>query len=70
MSHADGRKQLIAFFHLVHGPAQDRFGLLHVRDDGMHQMRNTTVGAQFDHFRVDHQHLDLVRAAGHQHRHD
>lgn len=27
-------------------------------------------GAEFDHFGVDHQHADVARGAGHQHRHD
>ena len=36
----------------------------------MHQVGNAFVRAQFDHLRVDHEHLDLIGAAGHQDRQD
>ena len=34
----------------------------------MHQVRHPFVRAQFDHLRVDEQHLHLVRVARHEHR--
>ena len=50
------------------GPLEDAGRLLHVGDDGMHQVRQGLVRRQFDHLRVDHQHSNLIGPAGHQHR--
>ena len=56
-------QQLVALLHLVHGPGQDRLGLLHVLDDRVHQVRDLAVLAQFEPLRVDQDQLAL-RPAG------
>jgi hypothetical protein len=37
--HAGAGQQRVALFHLLDGPGQDRFGLAHVGDHRMHQVR-------------------------------
>ena len=61
--HAGARQQLVALFHLVDGPGEDRLGLAHVGDDRVHQVRQLAVAAELDHLGVDHEHADFVRAA-------
>ena len=63
-------KQRVPLFHFFDGPRQNRFRLLHVGDHWMHQVGQTPVATQFDHFGVDHQHPHLIRPAAHQHRCD
>ena len=67
---AGAGEQRVALLHLFHTPRQDRFGLLHVRDDRMHEMGQAAVSAELNHLRVDHDHPHLVGAAGHQDRRD
>ena len=63
-------EQRIAILHLVDGPSQNRFGLAHVGHDGVHQVRQSRIAAEFDHLRVDHQHAHFVRSSCHQDRTD
>ena len=63
-------QQVIPLLHLLHRPGEDRLGLAHVGHHGVHQVRQALVRAEFDHFRVDHQHADFVGPAGHEHRDD
>ena len=68
MPNAHTSQQVVSFFHLVNRPSKNRFRLLHVGNNRVHEMRNPAVRGQFDHFRIDHQHLDLFGAAAEQHR--
>ncbi len=68
--HSRSGKQMVALFHFFHGPAENRLGLLHVGDHGMHEVRQALVLAELDHLGIDHQHADLVGPAGHDHRRD
>ena len=63
-------QQFVPLLHFFHGPGKDRFSFSHVRDDGMHQVRQGFVTAQLDHLWIDHQHANLVGAACHQDRRD
>ena len=64
-----GQKR-VPLFHLSDGPRQNRFSLPHIGDHGMHQVWQTPIATQFDHFGVDHEHPHLVWPAAHQHRGD
>ena len=64
------RKQLVTFVHFFNRPRKHGFGFTHVRDDRVHQVRQRSVAAQFDHLRVDHQHADFVWTSSHQDRAD
>ncbi len=70
VTHAGPGQQRVAFFHFFDSPAENGLGLAHVGDDGVHQVGQVFIGAELDHFGVDHQHAHVVRAAGHEHRHD
>ena len=56
-------QQVVSLLHLVDGPCQNRLGLFHIRDDGMHEVRNPLVRTQLNHLRVDHQHANLIRSS-------
>ena len=70
MADAGAGQERVPLLHLFHPPRQDRLGLLHVRDNGVHEVGQAAVTAEFDHLRVDHDHPHLVGTARHQDRRD
>ena len=70
MPHTAASQQVVTLFHFVHGPTENGFGLFHVGDDRVHQVRDAAVRRELDHLRVDHQHLHLIRTAAQQDRQD
>ena len=47
-------QQGVAFLHFFDGPGENGFGLAHVGYDRVHQVGQFFVGAELDHFGVDH----------------
>ena len=57
----------VSCVHLLDHPFQSLRGLLRIGDDRGEQMWNARIGGQFDSFRIDHDHADLVRRGAHDH---
>ena len=53
--------QTIAFFHFVDAPVERIGRQLHIGNDRREQVRNAFVNAQFQHFRVNHNHAHVFR---------
>ena len=60
--------QTIAFFHFVDAPVERIGRQLHIGNDRREQVRNAFVNAQFQHFRVNHNHAHLFRRCFEEHR--
>ena len=61
IAHADARENLVAFFHLVHHPAQREQNFLRIRDNRNHQMWQRVVLLKFNHLGVNHHEPHLIR---------
>jgi thiamin-phosphate kinase len=70
VTHSGSSQQSISLFHLVDRPGQNGFGFSHVGDNRMHQVGQTTIAAQFDHLRIDHQHPNFIGSSCHEYRAD
>ena len=70
VAHARASQQLVSLLHLIDRPSENRFRLAHVGHHRVHQVRQLTIAAQFDHLGVDHQHPHLVWPAVHEYRDD
>ena len=60
--------QTVAFFHFVDAPVERVGCQLHIGNDRCEQVRNAFVNAQFQHFRVDHNHAHVFRRRFEEHR--
>ena len=70
VTHAHLRHQLVAALHLGNAPAQGIGGVLHVGDHRAQQVRDAFVDRQFQHLRVDHDQLGVIRPGLEQDRQD
>ena len=60
MAHAGAGHGLVALLHLVHSPLQGVLGQVHVRDHGVHEVRQGTVDRQFDALGVHEQEFHVL----------
>ena len=67
VAYAQMAHQAVAFFHFVHTPGQRVGGQAHVGYHRREQVRDAFVNAQFQHFRVDHNHAHVVGRGLEQH---
>ena len=67
VAHAHKAHQAVAFFHFVDAPVQRVCGQLHIGYDRGEQVRNAFVNAQFQHFRVNHNHAHVFRRCFEEH---
>ena len=63
-------KFVVAFHHGVDGPVQRTGCFLRIGNNRNQQMRKPIVDIQFDDFRVDHDHLNLIRICAIQNTHN
>ena len=68
--HFGSPQVLVALIHLLAGPREQRLGLLHVDNHGVHQVRDPLVLRELDLLGIDQDQLHLVGPPGHQDRQD
>ncbi|CWP54570.1 Uncharacterised protein [Neisseria meningitidis] len=68
IAHAHKAHQAVAFFHFVNTPVQRVCRQLHIGNDRGEQVRDAFVNAQFQHFRIDHNHTHVFRRGFEKHR--
>src|SRR5450830_543271 len=60
VTHAQLAHQLVALFHLVHGPVQRVASLAHIGHYGCQQMRYAFVDGHFQHLRIDQYQTHII----------
>ena len=68
VAYAQMAHQAVAFFHFVDTPVERVRRQLHIGNDRREQVRDALVNAQFQHFRVNHNHAYVFGRRFKQHR--